>query len=115
MLTLPAGRSGPRPHESEQAHRGVTMNIEVHGARNAGVITQFDSVAVECCQTGSMTIGTCYLASGGCAVVECGRCGILWRFMPVPTQGIGPIRSATENPRFYDQQPEALTHTGEGK
>ena len=74
-----------------------TMSLSLYSEKNPGVITQYDAVGIECCKT-EASGGIVYLASGGCVVAECLVCEKLWRFFNLPTYGIGPLISATENP-----------------
>ena len=80
------------------------MNLALYSEKNAGVITQYDAVGIECCKD-EESGGIVYLASGGCVVVECLECEKLWRFWNLPTYGIGPLISATENPNQFDAGP----------
>ena len=80
------------------------MILELYCPKNPGVVTQYDAVGIECCQEEQTSGSIVYLDSGGCVVVECLRCEELWRFLGLPTFGIGPLISATEDPSVFDRQ-----------
>ena len=77
------------------------MFLTLYSQSNVNVISQYDAVGIDCCKD-EESGGIVYLASGGCVVAECLACEKLWRFLNLPTHGVGPIVSATDNPSQFD-------------